>query len=53
PELKKIGSQVIMEQIKDNQDLQIYQHKFELFFRLDKYVLVEEQEKLLSQVSAS
>ncbi|CAH1759002.1 22845_t:CDS:2 [Entrophospora sp. SA101] len=42
-----------MEQIKDNQDLQIYQHKFELFFRLDKYVLVEEQEKLLSQVSAS
>src|SRR5437870_6474935 len=42
-----------MEQIKDNPDLQIYQHKFQLFFRLDKYVLAEEQEKLLSQVSVS
>ncbi|CAJ0747040.1 24894_t:CDS:2, partial [Entrophospora sp. SA101] len=44
PELKKI---------EKNKDLQPYQHKFELFFRLAKYVLAEEQEKLLSQVSIS
>jgi oligoendopeptidase F len=33
--------------------LQTYQHRFSVFFRLDKYILAEEKEKLLSQVSIS
>ncbi|KLL03143.1 MAG: oligoendopeptidase F, partial [Mycoplasmataceae bacterium CE_OT135] len=53
PELKKIGATTITEWIEKNKDLQPYQHKFELFFRLAKYVLAEEQEKLISQVSIS
>jgi len=33
--------------------LQTYQHRFAVFFRLDKYILAEEKEKLLSQVNIS
>src|SRR3954463_8953257 len=39
--------------IECNKDLQVYRHKFEIFFRLDKYVLAADKEKLLSQVSIS
>ncbi|RHZ37788.1 oligoendopeptidase F [endosymbiont GvMRE of Glomus versiforme] len=53
PELKKIGALTITKWIKQNKDLQSYQHKFELFFRLAKYILPEDKEKLLSQVSIS
>jgi oligoendopeptidase F len=53
PELKKIGSAKIMKWVKENKDLQTYQHKFTVFFRLDKYVLDEEKERLLSQVNIS
>ena len=53
PELKKTGSTIITKWIKKNKELQPYQHKFELFFLLAKYILSEEKEKLLSQVSLS
>jgi len=44
---------IITEWIEKNKELQPYQHKFELFFRLAKHILPEEKEKLLSQVSIS
>ena len=53
PELKKIGSVTIMKWVAENKDLQVYQHRFVVFFRLDKYILAEEKERLLSQVSIS
>lgn len=53
PELKRVGSAIIMKWVKENKILQTYQHRFAVFFRLDKYILVEEKEKLLSQVNIS
>jgi len=53
PELKRIGSVTIMKWIKESKNLQNYQHRFIVFFRLGKYVLDEEKEKLLSQVNIS
>lgn len=53
PELKKVGSRLIMKWINENEEMKVHLHEFELFFRLDKYILDEEKEKLLSQVSVS